>query len=174
MLRDHGQSRKYHHEIEGYNGRLDAIQAGILSVKLEHLDQWNRQRRDRADLYRTLLAEIGGGVTACLEAPWAKSNYHLYVVRVQDRDELIAKLALEGIGTGIHYPVPLHLQCAYRYLGYKEGDFPIAERLAKEIVSLPMYPNLGEERQRLICEKVRLILADRPPSQDAHPMLLAS
>ncbi len=174
MLRDHGQSRKYHHEIEGYNGRLDAIQAGILSVKLEHLDQWNRQRRDRADLYHALFAEIGASVTACLQAPWAKSNYHLYVVRVQDRDELMAKLALEGIGTGIHYPVPLHLQRAYRHLGYKEGDFPIAERLAKEIVSLPMYPNLAEEQQRLICEKVRVILANRPPSQDTHPVLLAS
>ena len=86
----------------------------------------------------------------------------------------MAKLALEGIGTGIHYPVPLHLQRAYRHLGYKEGDFPIAERLAREIVSLPMYPNLTEEQQRLICERVRLILADRPPSQDTHPLLLAS
>ena len=90
MLRDHGQSRKYHHEIEGYNGRLDAIQAGILGVKLAHLDQWNQRRRDRAGLYNSLLTGVGEGVIACIEAPWAKSIYHLYVIRVQDRDELVA------------------------------------------------------------------------------------
>ena len=140
MLRDHGQSRKYHHEIEGYNGRLDAIQAGILKVKLEHLDRWNQQRRDRAELYNTLLTDVGEGIGPLHEAPWAKAIYHLYVVRVEDRDELIAKLGRENIGTGIHYPVPLHLQRAYSHLGYKEGDFPVSERLAKEIVSLPMYP----------------------------------
>jgi len=168
MLRDHGQSRKYHHEMEGYNARLDAIQAGILGAKLTHLDRWNQQRRKLAGLYDSLLTAIGDGISVCSEAPWAKSIYHLYVVRVQDRDELIAKLTLEKIGTGIHYPVPLHLQCAYRYLGYKEGDFPISERLANEIVSLPMYPNLAEEQQRRVCETVRQILADRSPSKNAR------
>jgi dTDP-4-amino-4,6-dideoxygalactose transaminase len=168
MLRDHGQSRKYHHEIEGYNARLDAIQAGILGAKLAHLDRWNQQRREVAGRYDSLLAAIGDGISVCTEAPWAKSTYHLYVVRVQGRDELIAKLAVERIGTGIHYPVPLHLQCAYRSLEYKEGDFPISERLANEIVSLPMYPNLAEEQQHRVCEKVRQILADRPPGKNAH------
>jgi dTDP-4-amino-4,6-dideoxygalactose transaminase len=174
MLRDHGQSRKYHHEIEGYNGRLDAIQAGILEVKLRHLDWWNQQRRERAGVYHSLLTAIGEGLIICSEAPWAKSIYHLYVIRVQDRDELMAKLALENIGTGIHYPLPLHLQRAYRYLEYKEGDFPISERLAKEIVSLPMYPSLTEEQQHRVCDKVRQVLVDRPPRKDTHPFLMAS
>jgi dTDP-4-amino-4,6-dideoxygalactose transaminase len=160
MLRDHGQSRKYHHEIEGYNGRLDAIQAGILKVKLEHLDRWNQERRDRADLYRTLLTEVGE-VTPCTEAPWAKAVYHLYVVRVPDRDELIANLGRENIGTGIHYPVPLHRQRAYAHLAYNEGDFPVSERLAKEIVSLPMYPNLEAEQQYRVVRKIREFLSTR-------------
>jgi dTDP-4-amino-4,6-dideoxygalactose transaminase len=161
MLRDHGQSRKYHHEIEGYNGRLDAIQAGILGTKLPHLDRWNQHRRERAGLYDTLLANVGEGLSVCAEAPWAKSVYHLYVVRVHDRDQLMASLAQEGISTGIHYPIPLHLQRAYRHMGYKEGDFPISERLAKEIVSLPMYPNLAPEQQYRVVDKIREFLSSR-------------
>ena len=161
MLRDHGQSRKYHHEMEGYNGRLDAIQAGILGAKLAHLDRWNQQRRDRASLYNSLLATVGAGLSVCAEAPWAKSVYHLYVVRVQERDKLMAKLAHQGIGSGIHYPIPLHLQHAYRQLGYKEGDFPIAERLAREIVSLPMYPNLTAEQQYRVVANIREFLSSR-------------
>ena len=113
-----------------------------------------------------LLANVGEGLSVCGEAPWAKSIYHLYVVRVQDRDELMAKLAHEDIGTGIHYPVPLHLQRAYRHLGYKEGDFPISERLAKEIVSLPMYPNLTPEQQHRVVEKIREFLT-RPRGRDS-------
>jgi dTDP-4-amino-4,6-dideoxygalactose transaminase len=155
MLRDHGQSRKYHHEIEGYNGRMDAIQAGFLGVKLPHLDQWNQERRDRAELYRQLLVDLGNDVIACVEAPWAKSNYHLFVVRVQNRDQLIAQLAADGIGAGIHYPIPLHLQKAYEHLGYKEGDFPIAERMAKEILSLPMHPSLTPEQQHRVIDGIR-------------------
>jgi len=161
MLRDHGQSRKYHHEIEGYNGRLDAIQAGILKVKLSHLDRWNQQRRERASLYDSLLTVIREGVKVCVEAPFAKPIYHLYVVRVQQRDELMAKLAHEGIGTGIHYPIPLHLQRAYQHMGYKEADFPVSERLAKEIISLPMYPNLTPEQQYRVVEKIREFLSAR-------------
>jgi dTDP-4-amino-4,6-dideoxygalactose transaminase len=161
MLRDHGQSRKYHHEMEGYNGRLDSIQAGILGTKLTHLDRWNQHRRERASLYDTLLTNVGEGLSVCAEAPWAKSVYHLYVVRVHDRDRLMAKLAQEGIGTGIHYPIPLHLQPAYRHLGYKEGDFPVAERLANEIVSLPMYPHLTAEQQYRVVEKIQEFLASR-------------
>lgn len=161
MLRDHGQSRKYHHEMEGYNGRLDSIQAGILGTKLPHLDRWNQERRERAGLYDALLVNVGEGLSVCVEAPWAKSVYHLYVVRVHDRDQLMASLAEDGIGTGIHYPIPLHLQRAYRHRGYKEGDFPITEHLAKEIVSLPMYPHLAAEQQYRVVEKIREFLSSR-------------
>ncbi len=161
MLRDHGQSQKYYHDIEGYNGRLDAIQAGILGAKLTHLDQWNQQRREGARLYDTLLTTLGDGLTVCGEAPFARSVYHLYVVRVQDREALMAALAGEGIGTGIHYPVPLHLQKAYSHLGYKERDFPVAEQQAKEILSLPMYPNLAPEQQRRVADKIRDFLSAR-------------
>ena len=163
MLRDHGQSQKYHHEMEGYNGRLDAIQAGILRVKLEHLDRWNQERRDRADLYNTLLADVGE-VTTCTEAAWARSCYHLYVVRVQERDQFMARLGREKIATGIHYPVPLHLQRACAHLGYEEGDFPVAERLAKGIVSLPMYPNLTAGQQYRVVGTMRQILSSRSDS----------
>ena len=161
MLRDHGQSRKYHHEMEGYNGRLDAIQAGILNVKLAHLDTWNEKRRERASRYNNLLATLGTDLSICAEAPESKSVYHLYVVRVQNRDELIAKLAQRGIGTGIHYPIPLHLQNAYRNMGYKVGDFPVCERLANEMVSLPMYPDLTPEQQHHVVDTLREFLSAR-------------
>jgi dTDP-4-amino-4,6-dideoxygalactose transaminase len=161
MLRDHGQSRKYHHEIEGYNGRLDAIQAGILGIKLKHLDRWNQQRRDRAASYNRLLSSAAENVSICGQGAWAKAVYHLYVVRVQDRDELMTKLAQDGIGTGIHYPIPLHLQPAYRQLGYKEGSFRNSERLAKEMVSLPMFPNLTDEQQYSVVDKIREFLSTR-------------
>jgi dTDP-4-amino-4,6-dideoxygalactose transaminase len=174
MLRDHGQSRKYHHETEGYNGRLDAIQAGILGVKLGHLDQWNQQRRQRAELYDKLLSAMGEGMILPHAAPWAKSIYHLYVVRVENRDEFMAKLSLDNIGTGIHYPIPLHLQPAYEYLGHQEGDFPVSERLAKEIVSLPMYPNLTEVQQRRVCDRIELILSGKALNQRPEPTLAAS
>jgi dTDP-4-amino-4,6-dideoxygalactose transaminase len=147
MLRDHGQARKYYHEVEGYNGRLDAIQAGILSVKLKQLAEWNAGRREAAARYRRLFAEAGVGELAPCEPEWAKAVYHLYVVRVPDREGLMRHLAEAGIGTGIHYPVPLHLQKAYERLGYRAGDFPVAERVAGEIVSLPMFPGLTGEMQ---------------------------
>jgi dTDP-4-amino-4,6-dideoxygalactose transaminase len=161
MLRDHGQAKKYYHDVEGYNGRLDAIQAAFLQIKLKHLSKWNEQRRERAQVYGNLLTRLDGDVTVPLAAPWAKAVYHLYVIRVQDRDDLMSKLATDNIGTGIHYPIPLHLQRAYGHLGYKEGDFPVSERLAKEIVSLPMYPTLTDAQQSRVCQVVRQILADR-------------
>jgi len=147
MLRDHGQYRKYYHELEGYNGRLDAIQAGILGMKLKHLAEWTARRREAAARYRELFLEAGAGELAPFEPQWAKAVYHLYVVRVPDREGLMRHLAEAGIGTGIHYPVPLHLQEAYRWLGYQAGDFPVAEEAAREIVSLPMFPQLTEEQQ---------------------------
>ena len=143
MLRDHGQAKKYYHDVEGYNGRLDAIQAGILSVKLKRLPEWNERRREAAARYRELFAEAGAGELAPFEPEWAKAVYHLYVVRVPDREGLMRHLAEAGIGTGIHYPVPLHLQKAYEGLGYRAGDFPVAEKVAPEIVSLPMFPQLS-------------------------------
>ncbi len=154
MIRDHGQSRKYYHEIEGYNGRLDSIQCAILSAKLPHLEGWNASRRDRAVEYNRLLAGIEGLILPC-EPDWSRSVYHLYVVRTQNRDGLMRHLNAAGIGTGIHYPVPLHLQAAYARLGYKAGDFPIAEAAATSVLSLPMFPQLTSEQQARVSISVR-------------------
>lgn len=145
MLRDHGQSQKYYHEIEGYNGRLDAIQAGILRIKLKYLDEWNEARRRNAKLYDKLFQDVEE-VEVVPEPSWSTSVYHLYVIKVNNRDKIQKLLAEKGIGTALHYPVPLHLQNAYKHLGYKVGDFPIAEKHAKEILSLPMFPELTEEQ----------------------------
>jgi dTDP-4-amino-4,6-dideoxygalactose transaminase len=153
QLRDHGQAQKYYHDMEGYNGRLDAIQGGILRLKLRHLADWNRARREAAAAYRELLTDVSGLILPS-EPSWARSNYHLYVVRVRDREEFRNSLAAGKIGTGIHYPVPLHLQNAYRTLGYCKGDFPVAERVSEEIVSLPMFPQLSRSKQEYVAEKV--------------------
>jgi dTDP-4-amino-4,6-dideoxygalactose transaminase len=155
MIRDHGQAKKYYHDIEGYNGRLDSIQAGWLSVKLRHLASWNEARRSLAHRYHRLLAEAKEMVVTPVEASWTKGVYHLYVVRVQDRDALQSYLADGGIGSGIHYPIPLHLQKAYQHLGYKKGDFPVTERAASEIVSLPMFPQLTHAQQEEVASKVK-------------------
>jgi dTDP-4-amino-4,6-dideoxygalactose transaminase len=149
MIRDHGQSKKYYHAIEGYNGRLDTLQAGMLKVKLAHLGQWNAQRRANAARYDALMSDMAE-VGMPQQADWAKSVYHLYVVRVDDREDLTAYLNGQKIGTGIHYPIPLHLQDAYRHLNYQKGDFPVSERLAPQILSLPMYPQLTAEQQQIV------------------------
>jgi dTDP-4-amino-4,6-dideoxygalactose transaminase len=154
MLRDHGQAQKYYHEMEGYNGRLDAIQAGILRVKLRHLTAWNERRRECARRYQDLFGVAGEEMRLPYEPPWAKAVYHLYVVRAEDRDQLQRHLGEANIGTGIHYPIPLHLQKAYRSLGYTQGDFPLSERVAAEILSLPMYPGLGYDQQSQIVQRV--------------------
>jgi dTDP-4-amino-4,6-dideoxygalactose transaminase len=154
MLRDHGQIEKYYHRVEGYNGRLDAIQAGILRIKLKYLPSWNEMRRAAASRYGELFGDTGGKIMLPFEPPCCKSIYHLYVARVENRDELMRQLGSVGIGTGIHYPIPLHLQEAYRELGYREGDFPITEKLAREIVSLPMYPQLREDQQSRVVNEV--------------------
>jgi len=172
MIRDHGQAKKYYHDVEGYNGRLDAIQAAFLRIKLKHLPKWNEQRRDRAQIYGDFFTELESAIVP-LAAPWAKAVYHLYVIRVEDRDDLVAKLAADNIGTGIHYPIPLHLQKAYGNLGYKEGDFPVSERLAKEIASLPMYPDLTDAQQSRVCEAVRQIFADRISRKSAPAVLVS-
>jgi dTDP-4-amino-4,6-dideoxygalactose transaminase len=156
MIRDHGQRQKYYHQVEGYNGRLDAIQAGFLRVKLRHLPEWTAQRQAAAARYRELFAKAGteDRVIVPVEAPWSKAVYHLYVVRVQNREEFMKQLGDLGIGTGIHYPIPLHLQDAYKDLGYGEGDFPVTERIAKEIVSLPMFPQLTAADQKCVVDRV--------------------
>jgi dTDP-4-amino-4,6-dideoxygalactose transaminase len=154
MIRDHGQAKKYYHDIEGYNGRLDSIQAGWLSVKLRQLGKWNESRRALAHRYHELLSEAKDAIVLPVEASWTKGVYHLYVVRVQDREALQAALAEVGIGTGIHYPIPLHLQNAYAGLHYKRGDFPVTERVAAEIVSLPMFPQLGDIQQKEVALRV--------------------
>ncbi len=146
MLRDHGQIKKYHHEIEGYNGRLDAIQAGILRLKLRHLPEWNARRRQLAYRYNYLLAPIGG-IMLPAEPQWAKSAYHLYVVRSRKRDELQTFLAARGIGTGLHYPVPLHLQKAYECMPIEYADLRASEKAAREVLSLPLFPGMTEEQQ---------------------------
>jgi dTDP-4-amino-4,6-dideoxygalactose transaminase len=152
MLRDHGQSKKYYHAMEGYNGRLDSIQAGILHVKLPHLAEWNAKRREAAARYHQLLAPLAGAITLPFEPSSAKSVYHLYVILVSDRDKWIEQFTAAGIGTGIHYPIPVHLQTPYRALGYKEGDFPVSEKVAAEALSLPMFPQLSVEQQRRVAD----------------------
>jgi dTDP-4-amino-4,6-dideoxygalactose transaminase len=154
MLRDHGQSQKYSHEMEGYNGRLDAIQAGILQTKLGFLADWNRKRRENAHRYNELFASRPDLVTTPYESSRAKSVYHLYAIRVPQRDQLQRQLAQAGIATQVHYPIPLHLQKPYSILDYKPGDFPVAEKVAGEILSLPMYPHLEPVQQKRIAETI--------------------
>jgi dTDP-4-amino-4,6-dideoxygalactose transaminase len=155
MLRDHGQAKKYYHDIEGYNGRLDAIQAGLLHVKLGQLSKWNDQRRRCAAEYDRLFRAAGDPVGTPFEPSWSRAIYHLYVVRSDDPEGLIALLKDKGIQTGIHYPVPLHLQKAYGALDYKMGEFPACERAASEIVSLPMFPTLTAEQQNRVVMTVQ-------------------
>jgi dTDP-4-amino-4,6-dideoxygalactose transaminase len=168
MLRDHGQAKKYYHDIEGFNGRLDAIQAGFLHVKLKHLPEWTRQRQERAVHYTRLLAAAGNPVKVASEPTWSRGVYHLYVVRSERREELMAHLNAAGIGTGIHYPIPLHLQKAYKSLNYSEGDFPVSEKLAQQIVSLPMFPGLTPDQQKRVVEEViQFVGAEREVSAKA-------
>lgn len=144
-LRDHGQAQKYIHDIEGYNGRLDAIQAGILRIKLRNLEKWNKQRLEAAHTFTKLLYEVNG-VIVPFEPEGSKPIYHLYIIRVKNREGLQKHLSENNIGTGLHYPIPLHLQKAYTHLGYQKGDFPVTEQVAQEIASLPMFPGLTKEQ----------------------------
>jgi len=154
MLRDHGQAKKYYHDLEGYNGRLDAIQAGILLVKLNHLAKWNSQRRERAAEYKQALAPITNYLIVPYEPSWSRAVYHLYVVRVEDREGFMAHLKSKGVGTAIHYPIPLHLQNAYSSLGYVAGDYPVSEKIADRIVSLPMFPQMTDRQQARAIEEI--------------------
>jgi dTDP-4-amino-4,6-dideoxygalactose transaminase len=156
MLRDHGQSMKYVHDIEGYNGRLDSIQAGFLRVKLRHLTKWNDERRECAREYDELFEGTSEMVMVPHVPSWSRPVYHLYVVRVGDRDQLQKDLGAAGIGSGIHYPIPLHLAKAYEGLGWRSGDFPVAETATRHILSLPMFPGLSPAQQRRVVTEVLL------------------
>jgi len=154
MIRDHGQSKKYYHDIEGYNGRLDSIQAGLLRVKLKHLPRWNQQRVECAQRYNELLATMSGSITLPFQPKWSKHVYHLYVVRTPRREELQTHLNEAGIGTGIHYPIPVHMQRAYDSMGWKRGDFPSPKKRSEQILSLPMYGGLRSDQQRRVADMV--------------------
>ena len=150
MLRNYGQKEKYNHIFLAYNRRLDTIQAAILRIKLRRLDKGNEKRRENAKIYNSLLRN--SNVITPAVADYAKHVYHLYVIRTKRRNELGKLLNKKEISTGLHYPIPIHLQPAYSYLGYKKGDFPITEEVAEEILSLPMYPELAKNQIQYICE----------------------
>jgi dTDP-4-amino-4,6-dideoxygalactose transaminase len=172
MLRDHGQAQKYHHQFEGYNGRLDALQAGFLTAKLRYLADWNRKRQEIAKRYDQSFSAMDGVITPfCSDS--ARAVYHLYVIRVRQRDALQKHLAKAGIGTGIHYPVPLHLQDAYRRLQYPAGSFPVCERAASEILSLPMYPQLEPVQGQRVVREVDAFLCSRGVANAENPQPVA-
>ena len=145
VLRDHGQPQKYHHDVIGWNGRMDGIQGAVLSVKLKYLDKWNEARRANAKKYDRLLAGVRE-IRLPVEKDYARHVYHLYALRDPKRDALMTFLGEKGVATGIHYPVPLHMTKAYEYLDLKPGSFPVAELAASEFVSLPMFPELTDEQ----------------------------
>ena len=153
MLRDHGSPKKFYHEFIGNNCRLEGIQGAVLSVKLRHLDKWNDGRRKNADLYRKYLEGTGVGLPQ--EMPYARHVYHVFCVRVKERQKLIDFLKEKGIFTNIHYPIPIHLQKAYSFLGHKKGDFPVTEGCMDEILSLPMFAELTEEEIKYTADCIR-------------------
>jgi dTDP-4-amino-4,6-dideoxygalactose transaminase len=152
-LREHGSTERYHHNEVGFNYRMEGIQGAVLGVKLKRLDAWTEARRRIAHRYHELLSD--SGLKLPREAEYAASAYHLYVVRHERRDELKKRLEANRIGCGLHYPVPLHLQKCYLDLGYREGDFPVAEQAARECLSLPIYPELTEQQQNRVCSVIR-------------------
>ncbi|MBE9503029.1 MAG: DegT/DnrJ/EryC1/StrS family aminotransferase [Proteobacteria bacterium] len=158
MIRDHGQAKKYYHDLEGYNGRLDAMQAGMLRVKLRHLPEWTGKRQVNAAKYNELLNSVDS-IDLPLISGGHKDVYHLYVIHTDERDGMQKSLADNEIFAGLHYPVPLHLQKAYEHLGFKEGDFPASEKSASRLLSLPMFPELTEEQQKRVAEKIRQYLS---------------
>ncbi len=158
-FRDHGQTEKHRHDLVGWNARMDGIQGAVLSVKLPHLEAWTEARRRNAALYSELLADVPG-VIAPTEAPHRKHVYHLYVIRVPDRDGMLAALRERGVHGGMHYPTSIHLQKAYRDLPYGPGSFPVAAALARDGLSLPMYPELPEEQVRYVADAVAEVLGE--------------
>ena len=155
LWRDHGSSQKYVHiSPDGWNGRLDSLQCAILDIKLKKLDEWNERRRQAAKWYQERLA--GNEKIIIPTVPAGREHvYHLYVVRLPDREKAMKELGAHEIGSGLHYPIPLHLQAAYRDLGYQAGDFPITEVVAASILSLPMFPHITEDMVDHVCQVLK-------------------
>jgi dTDP-4-amino-4,6-dideoxygalactose transaminase len=158
MIKDHGQSKKYYHSMIGWNDRMDGIQGAVLSVKLKYLDKWNDARRNNAKLYTELLADLPDIVTPYV-ADYAKHVFHIYAIRVQNCKGLMSTLAEKEIQFGIHYPVPIHLQDAYAFLGLGKGDFPVAENCVKGLLSLPMFPELAKEQIEYVVNEIKRFVA---------------
>ena len=154
MFRDHGQAKKYYHDIIGWNARLDGIQGAVLHVKLKYLPAWNDARRKHANDYTAGLASVRD-VILPVEADYARHIYHIYAIRVKDRDKLMAYLGEKGIACGIHYPVPVHLQKAYSFLGKGKGSFPVAEKCAEQYLSLPMFAELTDEQVAYVVQQIK-------------------
>lgn len=161
MFRDHGQARKYHHDVVGWNARMDGIQGAVLAIKLKHLDEYNEARRHHAEHYRSLLSG-SPGVTLPCERSQSEHVYHLFVIRVSERDRVLKELESRGIHCGIHYPIPVHLQEAYRSLGLGRGSFPVSESCADEVLSLPMYPELTGEQIESVARELAACLEAQP------------
>ncbi|MFT3868877.1 MAG: DegT/DnrJ/EryC1/StrS family aminotransferase [Nibricoccus sp.] len=157
MLREHGQKKKYYHDVIGWNGRMDGLQAAVLRVKLKYLDKANDGRRRAAARYNQLLAGVKG-LTLPVELPGRHHIYHVYALRLQNRDEVLKAMGERGISCGIHYPVPVHLQEAYAHLGYKKGDFPVSESCGDTFLSLPMYPELTDQQTDAVASALKAVL----------------
>lgn len=162
ILRDHGQSRKYVHSMIGWNGRMDGIQGAVLSIKLKYLDTANAKRQSHGRLYNELLDGMEEVITPTVVHP-DQHVFHVYAVRVNDRDQVLAKMGEKGISCAIHYPVPVHRQEAYAFLNHGEGSFPVAERSAKQFLSLPMYPELTPEQIRAVVAALKECVCDVKP-----------
>jgi len=156
-IRDHGQSKKYYHDLEGYNGRCDALQAAALRVKLKRLPEWNEKRRQNAQLYFERLMDTEGIILPAVSAE-CLHVFHLFVIQINNRDQVQAQLTGKGVHTGLHYPIPLHLQKAYKNLAFSKGTFPITEQSAGKILSLPMYPELTVEKIDYVCNCIKEIV----------------
>ena len=156
QMRSHGEVKKNKHEVLGSTNRLDNLQAGILRVKLKYLNEWNKERIRNVEIYRKYLNNLKIAIPEELEG--RKHVYHIFAVRLKDRDMVRKELFNRGIATGIHYPIPIHLQEAYSFLGYKEGDFPVSESIAEEVLSLPMFPELTEDQIKYVCDSLREVV----------------
>lgn len=154
MLRVHGESRKYFHEYIGYNYRMSGFQGAVLGVKLKYLDQWIEARRKNASIYNELLKDVDADIVTPTESNFAKSVYYLYVIRIQNRDDLQKYLAENGVATGLHYPIPIHLQKAYQFMGHKKGDFPFTEQICNETLSLPIFAELTSKNITIIVNSI--------------------
>ena len=160
LLRNIGQKVKYYHEVKGFNHRLDTMQAAVLNVKLPHLDGWNASRRRAAATYNDLLRDLP--LITPATADDVEHIFHLYVVRTAHREALMEHLKSRGVASGLHYPIPVHLQPAYSELGYKAGDFPITEAYAETILSLPIYPELDDDKVAYVVDAIRDFFETRP------------